>query len=203
MNFFQTERKQEAHFDYFQCPLLADSTIHCKTIKETCLKRSNFMAQTNTELYNCTTAEACDFQSPTTRFLTLTIMQSVETYNIKNSHHNFTSIICDILRLTSILSEQPSRDGLKKQWKSQTTDSGFVKFYNQFNHNVARFRPVSSNTDTISTSKLFFSVNERCCLFAAGVQVRFNNFIPTVETELEVTECALDVHIGCAPFVKD
>ena len=25
----------------------------------------------------------------------------------------------------------------------------------------------------------------------------------TVETELKVTECALDVHMGCTPFVKD
>ena len=28
------------------------------------------MAETNTELYKSTTAEACDFQSPTTKFLT-------------------------------------------------------------------------------------------------------------------------------------
>ena len=26
---------------------------------------------------------------------------------------------------------------------------------------------------------------------------------PTVETELKVTQSALDVHMGCTPFVKD
>ena len=86
------EQKQEAHFDYCQWPLQADSITHCKTVKEWNMhpysfdmpKTSNFMAKMNTELYNSTTAEACDFQSPTTRFfnklfLALTIMQSVET----------------------------------------------------------------------------------------------------------------------------
>ena len=33
-------------------------------------KTSNFMAKTNTKLNKSTTAEACDFQSPTTRFVT-------------------------------------------------------------------------------------------------------------------------------------
>ena len=28
------ERKQEAHFDYRQRPLQAESTAHCKTVKE-------------------------------------------------------------------------------------------------------------------------------------------------------------------------
>ena len=75
--FFQKEQKQEAHFDYCKRPLQADSTAHCKTVKKwirlTCLKRVILMAKTaktNTELYKYTTAEACDFQSPTTRFLT-------------------------------------------------------------------------------------------------------------------------------------
>ena len=48
-------------------------------------KTSNCMATTDTELYKSTTAEACDFQSPTIMqvfnklFLANTIMQSVET----------------------------------------------------------------------------------------------------------------------------
>ena len=66
--FFQKERKQEAHLD-----LQADSTAHCKTVKEWNMHPYSFdmfMAKTNTELYKSTTAEACDFQSPTTRFLT-------------------------------------------------------------------------------------------------------------------------------------
>ena len=55
-------------------------------------------------------------------------MQSVETQRIQNRHHNLTCIICEILRLTSVLSEQARRDGLKKQtvlgkWKSQNTES--------------------------------------------------------------------------------
>ena len=32
----------------------------------------------------------------------------------------------------------------------------------------------------------------------AGIAV-----VSTVETELKVTECALDVHMKCTPFVKD
>ena len=76
--FFQKERTQGAHFDYCQRPLQADSTAHCKTVKEwnthpysfDMPKTSNFMAKTNTELYKSTTAEACDFKSPTFRFLT-------------------------------------------------------------------------------------------------------------------------------------
>ena len=60
MNFFQKEQKQEAHFDYCQRPLQADSTAHWKTAKEWSThpytfvmpKTSNFMAKTNTELYN-------------------------------------------------------------------------------------------------------------------------------------------------------
>ena len=52
------KRKQEAHFDYCQRPLQADSTAHCKTVKEVNThpysfgmpKTSNFMAKTNTEL---------------------------------------------------------------------------------------------------------------------------------------------------------
>ena len=75
---FQKKLKQEAHFDYCQRPLQADSTTHCETVKEWTThpysfdlpKTSNFMAKTNTELYKSTTAEVCDFQSPTTRFLT-------------------------------------------------------------------------------------------------------------------------------------
>ena len=53
MNFFQKERKQEAHFDYCQRPLQADSTAHCKTVKEWSTHTfgmpitSNFMANTN------------------------------------------------------------------------------------------------------------------------------------------------------------
>ena len=69
---------QEAHFDYCQRPLPTDSTAHCKMVKELNTHRysfdmpktSNFMAKTNTELYKSATAEACDFQSPTSRFLT-------------------------------------------------------------------------------------------------------------------------------------
>ena len=56
--FFQKERKQEAHFDNCQRPLQADSTAHCKMVKEwnthpysfDMPKTSNFMAKTNTEL---------------------------------------------------------------------------------------------------------------------------------------------------------
>ena len=76
--FFQKERKQEAHFDYCQRPFQADNTAHFKTVKEwnthpysfDMPKTSNCMAKTNTEHYKSTAAEACDFQSPTTRFLT-------------------------------------------------------------------------------------------------------------------------------------
>ena len=91
-DFFQKERKQEIHFDYCQRPLQADSTAHCKTVKEwnthpysfDMQKTINFMAKTNTELYKSTTAEACDCQSPTIRFfnkifVALIIMQRVET----------------------------------------------------------------------------------------------------------------------------
>ena len=55
-------------------------------------KTSNFMAKTNTEPYKSTTAEACEFQRPTTRFvvctsnklfLALTIMQKCK--NVKDS----------------------------------------------------------------------------------------------------------------------
>ena len=46
--FFQTERKQEAHFDYYQRPLQADSTATAKLLRSgiricirlTCLKRA-------------------------------------------------------------------------------------------------------------------------------------------------------------------
>ena len=63
--------------DYCQRLLQADFIAHCKTVKEwnTHLysfdmpKTSNFMAKTNIELYIFATS-ACDFQSPTTRFLT-------------------------------------------------------------------------------------------------------------------------------------
>ena len=62
---FQKERKQEAHFDYCQRPLQADSTAHCKTVKEwhthrysvDMSKTSNFMVKTNTEVDKSTTAE--------------------------------------------------------------------------------------------------------------------------------------------------
>ena len=74
---FRKERKQETHFDYCQrrCKQTAH-TAHCKTVKEwnthpysfDMPKTSNFMAKTNTELYKSTTAEACDFQSRTTKF---------------------------------------------------------------------------------------------------------------------------------------
>ena len=75
--FFQKELKQEAHFDYCQRLLQADSTAHCKTVNGwnthpysfDMPKTSNCMAETNTEVYKSTTAEACDFHSPT-RFLT-------------------------------------------------------------------------------------------------------------------------------------
>ena len=30
-----------------------------------------------------------------------------------------------------------------------------------------------------------------------------NEMMVTVETELKVTECALDVHMKCMPFAKD
>ena len=76
--FFQKKWKQEAHFDNCQRLLQADSTAQCKTVKEwnthpysfDMPQTSNFMAKTNAELYKSTTAETCDFQSPTTRFLT-------------------------------------------------------------------------------------------------------------------------------------
>ena len=112
------------------------------------------------------------------RFLALTIMQSVETYisfRNQNRHRNLTCIICDILWLTFILSEQARHDWFKKtkhSWKVEIADywkCGFVKFCNQFNHNIVRFRPILSNTDTNSTSKHFFSINERCCFLAIGV----------------------------------
>ena len=77
MNFFQNEEKQEAHFDNCQRPLQSDITAHCKTVKECNThpytfdmpKTSNFMAKTDTEIYKSTTAEACNFQSPASRFL--------------------------------------------------------------------------------------------------------------------------------------
>ena len=47
----------------------------------------------------------------------------------------------------------------------------FVKFCNQFNRYIVRFRPVLSNTDTNSTSKHLFSINEWCCLLATGVDM--------------------------------
>ena len=67
----------EACFDYCQCLLQADSIAHGITVKEwntdpysfDMPKTSNFMAETNTELYKSTTADTCDFKSPTTRFL--------------------------------------------------------------------------------------------------------------------------------------
>ena len=70
------EQKQEAHFDYCQRPLQAGSIAHCIMVKEwnthphsfDMHKTINFMAKTNKELYKYTTAETCDFQSPTTRF---------------------------------------------------------------------------------------------------------------------------------------
>ena len=76
--FFQKERKKEAHSDYCQRPLQVGITANCKMVKDwnthpysfDMPKTSNFMAKTNTELYKSTPAEACDFQSPTTRFLT-------------------------------------------------------------------------------------------------------------------------------------
>ena len=94
---FQKERKQEAHFDYYcQRPLHTDSTAHCKMVEWNTHpysfdmpKTSNFMAKTNTELYKSTTAEACAFQSPTTRFFFTnfyqhsTIMQNCR--NVKDS----------------------------------------------------------------------------------------------------------------------
>ena len=83
------------------------------------------MAKTNTELYKSTTAEKPYHRVRNNIFLALTIMQSVETYRFQNSHHNLTCIICDIVRLTSILSEQASRDGLRKtkySWKVEIAD---------------------------------------------------------------------------------
>ena len=96
MNFFQKEQKQEAHFDYCQCLLQVDSTAHCKTVKAwntypytfDMPKTSNFIAKTNTELYKSTTAEACDFQSPTTRFFLQTFPnthRNAKCRNIKDS----------------------------------------------------------------------------------------------------------------------
>ena len=65
--FFSKERKQEAYFDYCQRSLEADSTAHCKTVKEWNTypysfgmpKTTNCMTKTNTELYKSTTAETC------------------------------------------------------------------------------------------------------------------------------------------------
>ena len=55
--FFFKEWKQEAHFNYCQRPLQADSTPHCKTVEWNTHpysfdmpKTSNCMAKTNTEL---------------------------------------------------------------------------------------------------------------------------------------------------------
>ena len=56
--FVQKERKQEAHSDYCQRPLQANSTAHCKTVKEwnthsfDMPKTITFLTKTNTEFYN-------------------------------------------------------------------------------------------------------------------------------------------------------
>ena len=79
--------------------------------------------------------------------------------------------ICDILWLTSILSEQARHDGLKKttySWKVKITD--YWKLQSSVtNLTITLF--VLGNTDTNSTSKHFFSLNEQCCLLATGVDM--------------------------------
>ena len=76
MNFFQKERKQEAHFDYCQCPLQADSTAHYKMVKE--LNTHTYSFDMPKPSNKSTIAEACDFKSPTTKSLT----------NFSNTHYN-------------------------------------------------------------------------------------------------------------------
>ena len=61
--FFSEGTEARAHFDYCQRPLEADSTAHCKMVKEwnthpysfDIPKTSNFMAKMNTKLYKSTT----------------------------------------------------------------------------------------------------------------------------------------------------
>ena len=134
------------------------------------------MAKTNKELYKSTTAGAYKpyHQVFSQSFLALTIMQSVETQRIQNSHHNLKCIICNILRgycQNKLGMRIPKR---KYSWTVEIADyekCRFVKFCYQFKHNVVRFRPVLSNTDRNSTSKHFFSTNEQCCLLATGVDM--------------------------------
>ena len=40
-------------------------------------------------------------------------------------------------------------------------------------------------------------------VLSPAMEICDNHVTPTVETELKVTQSALDVHTGCTPFVKD
>ena len=51
----------------------------------------------------------------------------------------------------------------------------------------------------IIVSKLWY-IRACKCIYAATKMRKFRH---TVETELKVTECALDVHMECMPFVND
>ena len=48
-----------------------------------------------------------------------------------------------------------------------------------------------------------FKVIERTRFCHRNCYLNTNNTKGTVETELKVTQSALDVHMGCTPFVKD
>ena len=90
--------------------------------------------------------------------------------------------------------------------------SAFKCFYCQFVKRLALQNTKSTiinngvivlNPNSEVPIKTRFARTAICTSEMSSTDVFEKNHIVTVETELKVTQGALDVHMGCTPFVKD